>query len=110
MVKLKCAIFFSLINLGFGYLVFANENIGYGIGLGYMYNGFGVNVNHHSENVVKYLAVGCPTLGSSSKDGFVYACGGGLGVVYSSIFSQNKNKHGIAFHHRCSGLIMNNFN
>lgn len=63
-----------------------------------MYNGIGINANLHSDNRLKYLAVGCPTFGWGSGPGFIYSCGVGVGIVSTNIIPQNKNKHGIAVH------------
>ncbi len=71
-----------------------NDNSPYfsfGIGIGYNYAGLGFNVALVSETDFKYIALGCSSVTSYSRDCDSF----GVGWIKSDIFDFGNNKHGL---------------
>jgi len=77
----------------------ATENaISYGLGLGQLYNGVGVNIALQDTTNMKYVAVGCIDASYGSYSGWDANCGVALGYVSTTILSDKNNKHGLGVH------------
>lgn len=73
----------------------ASDEITFGIGLGAMYSGLGMNIALRSEHDLRYLSAGCVALGYSDAEGRIAACGVGAGWLWTNNFSDSNNRHGL---------------
>lgn len=85
---------------------FANDNFTFGVGLGSLYSGVGVNVGIQSKTDLKYLSVGCVSYSSLSGE----ACGGGIGWVKTDLFNSTNTKHGASVYLGIVGSENDHFN
>jgi len=85
----------KLLLLFSGTLFATSDDISYGIGLGQLYNGVGVNVALQDTTSMKYAAIGCMEVGYGSYEGWDTSCGIAVGYVSTSILSSANNKHGL---------------
>ena len=76
----------------------AADRTSFGLGLGALYNGLGVNIAFTDSKDLKFVAVGCSSWGHSSRDGTDVTCGVGVGWIMSDILTKKNNKHGIGLH------------
>ena len=67
----------------------------YGIGLGQLYNGIGVNIASHNTSSMKNFAIGCIEVDYSSYSGVNTNCGVSVSYISTSILSNNNNHHGL---------------
>ena len=74
------------------------ERTSFGLGLGSVYNGLGVNVAFISSEDLKFVAAGCSEWSHSSRFGTDVTCGVGVGWIMSDILTKKNNKHGIGLH------------
>lgn len=81
-----------------GTLLATENSTSYGIGLGQLYNGVGVNIALQDTTSMKYLAVGCMDASYGSYSGWDANCGFAVGYVSTSILSSENNKHGLGVH------------
>ncbi len=91
--------FVSIISLFICLPSFAGDNReSFGLGAGALYNGLGINVGIQSSTDVKYLSIGCTSIGHTSNSGWESDCGIGGSWIKANIFSQENNKHGLGVH------------
>jgi hypothetical protein len=76
----------------------AADRTSFGLGLGALYNGLGVNIAFTDSEDLKFVAVGCSSWGHSSRDGTDVTCGVGVGWIMSDILTKKNDKHGIGLH------------
>jgi len=76
----------------------AEEKITFGVGGGFIYNGFGINFGKLDKSDFKYMSLGCIGIGYSTISGIVSNCGIGIGWVRSDILTEKNNKHGLGGH------------
>ncbi len=76
---------------------YADEQVILGMGIGALYNGLGANIGFTKESDLKYVSLGCISLGYGSYSGISSSCGVGAGWMRSDILSDN-DKHGIGIH------------
>lgn len=62
------------------------EEFSFGIGLGSLYNGLGVNFGISKDKSLRYLALGCIGGSSSDEGDFSGICGIGAGYIKSGVF------------------------
>lgn len=67
------------------------ENFSFGVGVGSLYSGLGVNVATRSDTDLKYLSAGCVSY--SDRDGAT--CGVGAGWIKTDLFNSQSTKHGL---------------
>jgi len=75
----------------------AEDKISFGVGVGALYNGLGANVSVMKESDLRYVSLGCISIGYSSSNGTSSNCGIGAGWMKSDILSEN-GKHGLGIH------------
>ncbi|WP_100658748.1 hypothetical protein [Alteromonas flava] len=63
----------------------------FGMGVGSLYSGLGVNIASHSENSLTYISAGCVSYSSRAGS----TCGVGGGWITTNILSVPNNKHGL---------------
>jgi hypothetical protein len=73
----------------------AAERTSFGLGVGALYNGLGVNIALVKADDLKYLSVGCSEASRSSIDGTNLTCGLGIGWLRSDILTRKNSKHGL---------------
>lgn len=79
-------------------VVSAEESeLSYGLGIGALYNGVGINIASPTEEDLKYASLGCIDFSYSSYVGFNTNCGLGIGYINTSIIGDS-NKHGLGVH------------
>jgi len=76
----------------------SDKDISFGLGLGALYGGIGINIGLQRENDFRYIAAGCTEFGYDSVSGWQAACGVGAGWIWADILSKSNNKHGIGFY------------
>ncbi|QOL25437.1 hypothetical protein LP316_14230 [Thalassotalea sp. LPB0316] len=69
----------------------AEEQLTFGLGLGNLYSGLGVNVGYQGENSLKYMSAGCMSYSSM----YGTTCGVGAGIVKTDIFDFQTPNHGL---------------
>lgn len=74
---------------------YASDEVSYGLGIGAMYSGLGMNVGLRSESDFRYLSAGCVALGYSDAEGTIAACGVGAGWLWTDILPAPNNRHGL---------------
>jgi hypothetical protein len=77
--------------------VLADDNkqqFSFGLGIGAMYTGLGVNAAMVSPTELKYLSLGCIEYSST----YGTACGAGLGWIKTDLFDIQNNKHGLGLY------------
>ena len=72
-----------------GVLLATESTTTYGIGLGQLYNGVGVNVASHDISSMKSIALGCMEIGYGSYSGLDASCGLSVAYVSTSILSDS---------------------
>ncbi len=82
----------------------AEDKVSFGVGMGALYNGLGVNVGFMKESNLKYVSLGCTGFSYSSDNEISSICGIGAGWMRSDILSGN-DKHGLGIH---IGVTYNN--
>ncbi len=97
-MRIKCLTVITLFLLLFSEITLADENKTIGVGYGLMYNGLGVMYGIKSESSLKYLSLGCLSVGVSDTSGISSLCGIGIGYITSNLFKSNGNKHGLGIH------------
>jgi hypothetical protein len=70
----------------------------YGIGLGQLYNGVGINIASHETSSMKSIAFGCMDIAYGTYSGFNASCGFSIAYVSTRIFEENNNHHGLGVH------------
>jgi hypothetical protein len=73
------------------------SELSYGLGLGALYNGVGINLSAIEKDEIKYVSLGCTAVTDSSYNGLDSSCGLGLGYINANILG-NTNQHGIGVH------------
>jgi len=75
----------------------ADGRLSFGLGMGALYNGLGVNAAFMQGPDLKYVSLGCVSLAYSSNSGASSNCGVGAGWMRSDILSNN-GRHGLGVH------------
>lgn len=75
----------------------AEEKFSFGAGIGAMYSGLGVNAGLKTDKQFKYIAIGCLGYSRSGNERDA-ACGGGVGIIRTDLFSGTNDKHGAGLH------------
>jgi hypothetical protein len=73
------------------------SELSYGLGIGALYNGVGINIASPTKEDLKYVSLGCMDFSYSSYVGFNTNCGLGIGYINTSIIGDS-NKHGLGLH------------
>ena len=73
------------------------SELSYGLGIGALYNGVGINIASPTKEDLKYVSLGCIDFSYSSYVGFNTNCGLGIGYINTSIIGDS-NKHGLGLH------------
>lgn len=73
------------------------SELSYGLGIGGLYNGVGVNIASPTKEDLKYVSIGCIDFSYNSYSGWNTNCGLGLGYINTSIIGDS-NKHGLGLH------------
>jgi hypothetical protein len=73
----------------------AADRTSFGLGLGSLYNGLGVNIAWTAPDDMKYLAGGCSGYSHSSIDGTNLRCGAGFGWLRTDILTRKNDRHGL---------------
>ncbi len=73
----------------------ASDEISFGLGMGAMYSGLGMNVGLRSENDFRYLSAGAIALGYSDTEGSIVAYGLGGGWIRSDLLPTSNDRHGL---------------
>ena len=81
-----------------GVLLATESTTTYGIGLGQLYNGVGVNIASHDTSSMKSIALGCMEIAYGSYSGLDASCGLSVAYVSTSILSDQNNHHGLGIH------------
>ncbi len=97
MVKRVLAIFIVVQAVAVGASLAADKT-SFGLGVGPLYNGLGVNIGFISSENLKFVALGCSGGMHSSRHGTDVTCGAGIGWVRSDILTKKNDKHGIGLH------------
>ena len=99
-MKIKINIFAFIVISGlFAHQAMAAEDeVFFGVGIGALYSGIGVNVGLRSESDFKYVAAGCPGIGYSSNSGWVLPCGIGAGWIWTGLLSKDDNRNGFGLY------------
>lgn len=71
----------------------ASNDYTFGVGLGSLYSGLGVNAGIQSDVDLKYISAGCVAVNS-----FGSACGMGVGWITTDMFDFQTPKHGISLY------------
>ena len=66
-----------------------------GLGVGPLYNGFGLAYEIPIASVHNYVSIGCPSFGYGGDSGFVSNCGAGYSIVVTPF--SNNTRHGFGF-------------
>ena len=83
----------------------ANDIFTFGLGVGNLYSGIGVNVGVQSEIDLKYISAGCVSYSSIYRE----TCGVGAGWVKTDIFDFQTPKHGASLYIGIVGSEYDNF-
>ncbi len=75
----------------------ADERVSFGLGMGALYNGLGVNAAFMKGFDLRYVSLGCASIAYSSNSGASSNCGVGAGWMRSDILSSN-GRHGLGLH------------
>jgi hypothetical protein len=71
------------------------EGYSFGIGIGHLYSGVGINYTQHLDRSQAYASLGCLAAAThSSSNDLETVCGIGLGYIRTHLFSES-DKHGI---------------
>ena len=87
-----------------------DSKVSFGTGFGALYSGIGVNVGLRSKNNFGYIAAGCIGIGRSDNSGWLTPCGVGVGWIWSGLFSNSNNRHGIGVYLGPVGIESNSAN
>ena len=97
MVKRVLAVFIVVQAVAVG-VSLAADRTSFGLGVGSLYNGLGVNAAFMSPENLKFVAFGCTEFSHSSHGGTDGTCGVGVGWIKSDILTKKNDKHGIGLH------------
>ena len=97
MVKRVLAVFIVVQMVAVG-VSLAADRTSFGLGVGSLYNGLGVNAAFMSPENLKFVAFGCTEFSHSSHGGTDLTCGVGIGWIMSDILTKKNDKHGIGLH------------
>ena len=76
----------------------AADRTSFGLGVGSLYNGLGVNAAFMSPENLKFVAFGCTGYTRSSYEVTDVTCGVGVGWIKSDILTKKNDKHAIGLH------------
>lgn len=71
----------------------SNNEFSFGLGLGALYAGLGVNFGTRSNYDFKYAAVGCTSVQHSSTNHTNASCGGSVGWLWTGVVSPDDRNH-----------------
>jgi hypothetical protein len=80
----------------------------FGIGIGALYSGIGVNVGFRSERDFKYVAAGCAGIGYSDNSGWLLPCGIGAGWIWTDLLSKDDKRNGFGLYVKPVGIDNSN--
>ena len=72
----------------------AESETSFGVGIGALYSGIGVNAGLRSVNDFKYIAAGCVGIGYSTNSGWILPCGIGAGWMWTGLLSKDDDRNG----------------
>jgi len=76
----------------------AESGLSFGVGVGALYSGLGVNVGTRSEHAFGYLAAGCIAVSHSSSEGWDLPCGVGAGWIWTGLLTKANDRHGVGIY------------
>ncbi|MFT6207083.1 MAG: hypothetical protein ACJA0T_000987 [Colwellia sp.] len=86
---ISCVLATLLLNISSAYAFEDNSNFSFGVGIGPMYSGLGINAAYQSTDSIIYGSLGCVDKNSDDE-----ACGLGIGYLNSTILNLG-NKHAL---------------
>lgn len=93
------------LTLALSYQAIANDTFTFGLGVGSLYSGVGVNAGVRSKTDFKYISAGCVSYSSIYGE----TCGVGAGWVKTDIFDFQTPKHGVSLYIGIVDSEYNNF-
>ena len=76
----------------------AESETSFGVGIGALYSGVGVNIGLRSDGDFKYFAAGCFGIGYSNNSGWRLPCGIGVGWIWAGLLSEDDNRNSFGFY------------
>lgn len=90
--------FFVLLGLFTHQAMAADSEVSFGVGIGALYSGIGVNAGLKNENDFKYIAAGCIGIGHSDNSGWILPCGIGAGWIWTGLLSKDDHRNGLGIY------------
>lgn len=77
---------------------FADNEVSFGVGVGSLYSGIGVNAALKGDSHIGYVSAGCIGIGYSDNSGWILPCGIGAGWIWTNLLTKTNNRHGLGLY------------